>query len=893
MTIKELIASKLRPIGDAIREKDGSTELIPIDDMPQAIRDIQGGGGGIVEVTELPEVGEENTVYKLVSKPTQVPNSGYVKKVYINTSLSKEELYSLFDSLTFVEVESDGKMYYMLASVTDSQEIFIAVQKTDTSYVFMVQGTNYMFGFDESMGGWFNAIGENIPNVVEINGEVMASMETISIGTENDKITSLFSTTPFSGESDYYIYDKVFKPFPNKGTISEIYFNTDLSVEEVVAELSKLTLDEDGIYVLGGSFETPCLLYITYDETAGWTIQDVFKSNIFFTSTYWDSINSAGWNHNLIKDGKYTFDEPIKLLTYNDDGDIVGSENWKITNVVRVFENKWTKISGANIVRGGTAVPNSGYVDTVYFNTEINENDIQNLIDTLPLYQTPFFDYPVYPLLFSSDFEFGIMLSVVDDDLYGKIYMIAYANAITNKTTILYYKTDNSEQLYTPLTTEELEIHKEVIAEYSGLPIGTENDKLANLISSTPFENKVIKELSGDYEAVELEVTENTTVDVGAMLDEGKMPLSVKVNIGSTNIVSQDGEIIKTLKGDYEAINLTFNEPPSFWQETVFVNGNYVEKLYFNTELTTDEIDAIFSTLTYDDNSHLITQYATAEAGRSGSIYIIKMETNGLNGYTIRISNFDGDSYIYASNQEIADYIKSNYNKSVEVGLNITEFPINNTIHTVSNEISNLTNLISSKPPLKNTINVESYLDNKQMPMSVTVNVEPNLQEKEVTENGEYVADEGYDGFSKVTVNVASSGEDMLQARVDATNMCDYLFYKYKGSNVDYIANLNTSKVTNMSYMFSECKNLTTIPQLNTSKVTNMQHMFSDCHNLTTIPQLDTSNVTSMANMLTGCNNLTTIPQLNTSKVTNMSYMFSECKNLTTIPQLNIKKRNN
>ena len=34
----------------------------------------------------------------------------------------------------------------------------------------------------------------------------------------------------------------------------------------------------------------------------------------------------------------------------------------------------------------------------------------------------------------------------------------------------------------------------------------------------------------------------------------------------------------------------------------------------------------------------------------------------------------------------------------------------------------------------------------------------PNLQEKEITENGEYVADEGYDGFSKVTVNVASSG---------------------------------------------------------------------------------------------------------------------------------------
>lgn len=92
--------------------------------------------------------------------------------------------------------------------------------------------------------------------------------------------------------------------------------------------------------------------------------------------------------------------------------------------------------------------------------------------------------------------------------------------------------------------------------------------------------------------------------------------------------------------------------------------------------------------------------------------------------------------------------------------------------------------------------------------------------------------------------------------------------------------------VTDFSYMFSNCGNLTTVPEIDTSNVSNMERVFYYCGNLTTIPQLDTSNVTDMNYMFGFCSKLQTIPQLNTSNVTNMTYMFFSCGNLTSIPQL-------
>ena len=80
--------------------------------------------------------------------------------------------------------------------------------------------------------------------------------------------------------------------------------------------------------------------------------------------------------------------------------------------------------------------------------------------------------------------------------------------------------------------------------------------------------------------------------------------------------------------------------------------------------------------------------------------------------------------------------------------------------------------------------------------------------------------------------------------------------------------------VTDMSNMFNSCNNLQTIPLIDTSKVENMSYMFSNC-GIQTIPLLDTSNVSSAYNMFYYCGSLKTLPNnFNFGKCTNLSEMF-------------------
>ena len=98
--------------------------------------------------------------------------------------------------------------------------------------------------------------------------------------------------------------------------------------------------------------------------------------------------------------------------------------------------------------------------------------------------------------------------------------------------------------------------------------------------------------------------------------------------------------------------------------------------------------------------------------------------------------------------------------------------------------------------------------------------------------------------------------------------------------------------ITDMSYMFRECRSLPTIPLLDTSKVSNMDSTFHSCENLETIPLLDTSNVTHMDNTFWFCTKLSNFPPIDTRNVTYMSGVFSSCNSLVSLPALDARSLN-
>ena len=122
----------------------------------------------------------------------------------------------------------------------------------------------------------------------------------------------------------------------------------------------------------------------------------------------------------------------------------------------------------------------------------------------------------------------------------------------------------------------------------------------------------------------------------------------------------------------------------------------------------------------------------------------------------------------------------------------------------------------------------------------------------------------------------------------NVTNMNSMFIFCSSLTSLD-VSHFNTSNVTDMYQLFSNCHSLTSLDLSgwNTENVTTLEYMFAFCRSLTSLDlsHFDTSSVTGMGGMFWNCNKLTSldVSGFNTSNVTNMNSMFGDCSSFTNL----------
>ena len=142
-------------------------------------------------------------------------------------------------------------------------------------------------------------------------------------------------------------------------------------------------------------------------------------------------------------------------------------------------------------------------------------------------------------------------------------------------------------------------------------------------------------------------------------------------------------------------------------------------------------------------------------------------------------------------------------------------------------------------------------------------------------------------GWYAISENIKKVVFDASFANARPTSCEHWFFYCSNLTTIEGIEYFNTENVTNMRYMFDDCKSLKSLDltNFNTENVTDMYSMFASCTSLESLDltNFNTAKVTNMESMFQSCYALKTIyasDKFVTDQVTESTCMFSDCLNL-------------
>lgn len=189
--------------------------------------------------------------------------------------------------------------------------------------------------------------------------------------------------------------------------------------------------------------------------------------------------------------------------------------------------------------------------------------------------------------------------------------------------------------------------------------------------------------------------------------------------------------------------------------------------------------------------------------------------------------------------------------------------------------------------PLETQINEEQVFvrsDISEVGLEQSTETESESRTEEITDSdiasGKY-GDISWRINTKGKLTVTGSGEFAEVYNIGGGQDYRAPWSKYAESIIS--AEISIKNITNLSYMFANCNNITNIDLrgLDTNSVTDMHGMFTNCSNLKSVDlsSINTSNVTDMSDMFRCCIMLDSIDVSNfdTGNVKDMNCMFYQC----------------
>jgi surface protein len=167
------------------------------------------------------------------------------------------------------------------------------------------------------------------------------------------------------------------------------------------------------------------------------------------------------------------------------------------------------------------------------------------------------------------------------------------------------------------------------------------------------------------------------------------------------------------------------------------------------------------------------------------------------------------------------------------------------------------------------------------------------VMEESINDEGLVVRQIGFENSlnEPIDINFKSNTNLLRVEKLKGGFKCTQLFQDCKYLTYADLSEIDTSKATNMSYMFCGCNRLEAVSDLsnfNTDSVTSMYNMFQSCYILKELKGLNkwnTSAVTDMSNLFNNCNKVKTL-DLSSWRTSNVHYyngMFESCYELETL----------